>query len=150
MGTNMQIPPATPSGKPVSRRTLICSAGREGKSVTVSPSAGSLATWTSCLSSLCLHLLFWRQVTSLSWLRRELMRTDTCVGNESSLNFSKKGGRNTVMKGLLRIKILLYILYKQHPLGKEPDSWLGIILPSPTNEFLLLPCSKPHKQRSSL
>lgn len=45
MGTNMQIPPATPSGKPVSLRTLICSAGREGKSVTVSPSAGSLVTW---------------------------------------------------------------------------------------------------------
>lgn len=54
------------------------------------------------------------------------------------------------MKGLLRIKTLLYISYKQHPLGKDPDSWLGIILPSPTNEFLLLPRSKPHKQRSSL
>lgn len=41
----MQVPPATPSGKPVSRRTLIGSTGREGKSVTVSPSAGSLVTW---------------------------------------------------------------------------------------------------------
>lgn len=54
------------------------------------------------------------------------------------------------MKDLLRIKILLSISYKQYPLGKEPDSWLGVILPSPTNEFLLLPHSKPHKQRSSL